>query len=151
MQKLRFIYLLYVLLLGFSSTAFAINFELIDHKNNKYQLADYKGKWVVLNYWATWCPPCRRELPMLVDYDDDRDDVQIFGINYEPDISPDKLNDFIDTYFIRFPTIPATKAIDKKFGIPPGLPMTIFISPKGKVVKKITGMLTKSYMDNILK
>jgi len=151
MYKLRYIILLFVLLLGFSTTTFAINFELTDHKNIKYQLADYKGKWVVLNYWATWCPPCRRELPMLVDYNGAREDVQIFGINYEPDISPERLTDFIDTYFIRFPTIPSTKAIDKKFGIPPGLPMTIFISPEGKIIKKITGMLTKSFMDKTLK
>jgi len=151
MFKLRFNYLLFILIMAFSTNAFAINFELTDYQNKKYQLADYKGKWVVLNYWATWCPPCRRELPMLVDYNEAREDVQIFGINYEPDIKPDTLKNFVETYFINFPTIPATKAIDKKFGIPPGLPMTIFISPEGKIVKKMTGMLTKSFMDKTLK
>lgn len=140
-----------VLFLGYSSQILAINFELIDVKNKKYQLADYQGKWVVLNYWATWCPPCRKEMPMLVDYNDSRDDVQIFGINYEPGIDLDRLNDFVDTYFINYPTIPSTDAIVKKFGVPSGLPMTIFISPEGIVVRKYTGMLNKSFLDRILK
>ncbi|MFK5985798.1 MAG: TlpA disulfide reductase family protein [Pseudomonadota bacterium] len=145
----RFTFFLWLVI--FSSQALAIDFELVDIKNTKYQLSDYKGKWLVLNYWATWCPPCRKEIPMLVDYNEARKDVQIFGINYEPGIEPERLNDFVDTYFINYPTIPATKAIVREFGLPPGLPMTIFISPEGEIFKKHTGMLSKAFLDRILK
>jgi thiol-disulfide isomerase/thioredoxin len=151
MFRLRTICGLIFLFFSFSNLAQSIEFELVDLKQTKYQLADYKNKWVVLNYWATWCPPCRREMPMLVDYNEARDDVQIFGINYEPGIEVDRLNDFVDTYFINYPTIPATKAIVNKFGLPSGLPMTIFISPEGKIVKKHTGMLSKSFLDEVMK
>ena len=151
MFRLRSICGLIFLFFSYSNLALSIEFELVDHKQIKYQLADYKGKWVVLNYWATWCPPCRKEMPMLVDYDEARKDVQIFGINYEPGIEADKLSDFVDTYFISYPTIPATRKIAKKFGVPSGLPMTIFISPEGKVVKRHTGMLSKSFLDEEMK
>ncbi len=152
MQVKQFLTIIWVLLfLSYASQVLAIDFEFEDIKGKKYQLSDYKGKWVVLNYWATWCPPCRKEIPMLADYDDEHDNVQIFGINQEPGIEKDKLNDFIDTYLVSYPTIPVTKAIAKKFGYARGLPMTVFISPEGIIIKKYTGMLNKSFLDRILK
>ncbi|MFK5892980.1 MAG: TlpA disulfide reductase family protein [Pseudomonadota bacterium] len=151
MFKLRTIYILFILFFAYSNNVMSLDFKLVDLKQKTHQLADYKGKWLVLNYWATWCPPCRREIPMLVDYNEARDDVQVFGINYEPGIDQQRLKDFVDTYFINYPIIPATKALTVKFGVPSGLPMTIFISPEGKIAKRYTGMLNKSFLDRVMK
>jgi len=140
-----------VLFLNFTPALASIEFNLKDHKGQNHQISELKGKWVVLNYWATWCPPCREEIPLLVDYGNAREDVIIFGINYEPGLEPEKLTNFVDTYFIDYPIIPATKKLVEKFGVPRGLPMTIFISPEGKLVKKSTGMLNKKYLDRIMK
>ncbi len=127
------------------------DFTFTDIKGNKYQLSDYQGKWLVLNYWATWCPPCREEIPMLIEYGNTRDDVMILGINFEPGIDQQRLNDFIDTYLIDYPIIPITKAIARRFGNPQALPMTVFISPKGRIVRKYTGQLNKALLDRIMK
>lgn len=151
MLKFKKTPLFFMLLFVYSTQTLAIDFELIDQNGKKHQLADYKGKWVVLNYWATWCPPCRKEIPMLIDYNESRDDVEIFGINYEPGIEADKLDSFIDTYFINYPIIPITREMVKKFGQPQGLPMTIFISPQGMVTKKYTGMLNRTFLNRIMK
>jgi thiol-disulfide isomerase/thioredoxin len=142
---------LFAILVMFSVQSLALDLEVTDYKGKKYQLSDYKGKWVVLNYWATWCPPCRKEIPMLIEYNEARKDVKIFGISDEPGITDEKLSDFIDTYFIDYPIIPITRALVKEFGRPRGLPMTIFISPDGEVAKKYTGMLNKEFLNRVMK
>jgi len=138
-------------LLLFASTCPAIDLKLTDINGKTYQLQQLKGKWLVLNYWATWCPPCRDELPMLVDYDNEHKNVMVIGINYEPGIEMDDLRKFVDEYFISFPTIVADRKIIKTFGSPTGLPMTVFIDPDGKVVKKYVGMLNEALLNRITK
>lgn len=150
MPRFKNLLLFILLLLLLSVQAQAINYKMLDHQGKEYQLSDYKGKWVVLNYWAIWCPPCREEIPLLVDYNRDRKDVQVFGINYEPGINKNKLSEFVSNYFIDYPIIPITRDMFDKFGKAKGLPMTIFISPEGKIVKKYLGMLDQALLDEVI-
>jgi len=132
-----------------TANAMAVDMELTDIFGKKYQLEDYRGKWLVLNYWATWCPPCREEIPMLVDYDNQHKNVQVMGINYEPGIEVTELQEFVDNYFVSYPNIMANRKIINVFGIPKGLPMTVFVDPEGKIVKHYTGLLNESLLNRI--
>ena len=87
---------------------------------------------------------------MLIEYNEARKDVQVFGVNYEPGINKNKLSEFVSSHFIDYPIIPITRDMFKKFGKAKGLPMTLFISPEGKIAKTYFGMLTKDLMDEVV-
>lgn len=132
-----------------SSSVLAVELQVTDIFGKQYQLNHFKGKWLIINYWATWCPPCRDEIPMLVDYDNEHENVKVFGINYEPGIDIEDLKEFVDTYFVSYPNIVATPEIIKKFGNPLGLPMTVFVGPDGKIIKRYTGKLNEALLNRI--
>ncbi|MBF0265457.1 MAG: TlpA family protein disulfide reductase [Gammaproteobacteria bacterium] len=142
------IILFFVLL--FTGPVMALELNIKDHKGKTYDLNEYKGKWLVLNYWATWCPPCLKEIPMLSDYDESHDNVEVFGLHYERSISQEKLNNFIDSYLISYPIIPMTRELIEKLGDARALPMTVFVSPDGKIFKKHVGLLTEKFMNEVI-
>ncbi len=124
-----------------STHSFAVDFSFTDTKGIAHKLSQYQGKWVVVNFWATWCPPCRKEIPDLSDFHEDKNNAVVIGINYEPNISPDKLKKFIDLYLINYPITIVNDDIIAALGEPRGLPMSILIDPQGNIVKKIAGMV----------
>jgi len=148
-MKKTIVNLLVSLLFLVFSNVMAVEMEVIDIFGKKYQLEQYKGQWLILNYWATWCPPCRDEIPMLVDYDNEHENVKVFGINYEPGIDIEDLQEFVENYFVSYPNILANRKIISTFGNPKGLPMTVFVDPQGKIVKQYTGMLNETMLDRI--
>lgn len=126
------------------------DFDFIDYQGNTHRLSDYQGKWLILNFWATWCPPCREEIPLLVDYMETHNNVKILGLHYEQGMKREKLDNFRDTYFINYPLIPVTRKIVTRFGNPMALPTTLFISPQGKLIKTYTGRLSQKVLDRII-
>ena len=87
-----------------SAVAEPVDYSLPDMAGKTHSLADYKGKWVIVNYWATWCPPCQEEIPDLVDFHDRHKDTDavVLGINFE-DIGAEQLSSFADSFLIRYP------------------------------------------------
>jgi len=117
--------------------------QLPDLDGQLHSLADYRGKWVLVNYWATWCPPCREELPELeIFYSNNRERAVVLGVNME-DIDEARLRRFVDEEFLSFPILRGDRAAATALGKPVrGLPTTYLIAPSGKVVGHKVGGVT---------
>ncbi|MGY0797820.1 TlpA family protein disulfide reductase [Lysobacter sp. A286] len=115
-----------------------------------YDLADHRGKWVVVNFWATWCRPCLEEMPELSALDAMRQHIEVIGLAYE-DIQPADLKAFLAEHPVVYPiTIVDTYDPPVGFDTPRGLPMTYLIAPDGSVAKKILGPVTAKEIEALI-
>ncbi len=143
---------LLIVLLGHSAHAGAIDMPLKMVDGTLHNLEDYRGKWIVVNYWATWCPPCLAEMPDLQSFHDKHaeQNAVVIGINVE-NITMDRLEDFLDTYFITYPIYVGSLKSSSELGLIPGLPTTFLVSPKGRVEARQVGGVTGEMIENFIK
>lgn len=108
----------------------------------QYDLASHRGKWVVVNFWATWCAPCREEMPELSALGAMREHIEVIGLAYE-EIEPEAMRAFLEQYPVAYP-IAIVDVYDPPadFDTPRGLPMTWLIAPDGRVARKFLGPVT---------
>jgi len=115
-----------------------------------FDLAAHRGKWGVVNFWATWRAPCLKEIPDLAEFDAAREDVQVVGLAYE-EIERADMEAFLKEHPIAYPfAIVDVTAPPADFGTPPGLPMTVLVAPDGKVVKKFFGPTTSAALGELI-
>jgi thiol-disulfide isomerase/thioredoxin len=108
----------------------------------QYELAAKRGRWVVVNFWATWCKPCIKEMPELDAFDATREDVEVLGLAYE-DIEPADMRAFLAKRPVKYPiAIVDTYDPPADFPTPRGLPMTYLIAPDGRIAKRFLGPIT---------
>lgn len=142
--------LLLISLFFLSSTASAVDFSFTDTEGEAHKLSQYKGKWVLVNFWATWCPPCRKEIPDLSDFHLEHDDAVVIGVNYEPGLKDERLKKFIALYLVTYPVTRVNDEIIKVLGEPRGLPTSILIDPQGNIAKRISGMVDERRLNKII-
>lgn len=115
-------------------------FLLRDLNGKIVSIADGKGKVMILNFWATWCPPCREEIPELVKLQAAyKDKLLIVGAS-EDDDGPQKVQQFAQRFGMNYPIVMATKELIDNYGGVPALPTSFLIDPQGRVVQKHTGL-----------
>jgi thiol-disulfide isomerase/thioredoxin len=108
----------------------------------QYDLASKRGRWVVVNFWATWCAPCIKEMPELDAFDAERTDVEVIGLAYE-DIAVDDMRAFLKKRPVKYPiALVDTYDPPADFPTPRGLPMTYVIAPDGSIAKAFMGPVT---------
>lgn len=121
-----------------------------DFDTHRGEAASFKqGKWLLLNYWATWCGPCREEIPALNKFDEARDDVQVYGVNYDG-LLEEPLDSAIKEMGIEFPSMLQDPAPALGVARPKVLPTTFLISPKGKLVQVLTGPQTEKTLSEAI-
>lgn len=119
-----------------------LDFQLPGLDGGQYQLSDYRGQWVVVNYWATWCAPCRKEIPDLSQLHDRRDDVLVLGLAFE-DTSPEDLLAFLNDYPASYPILLVdTFDPPADFGAPRALPTTWLLDLEGRIAETWIGPVT---------
>jgi len=140
-----------VLLLTLPLAVTAVDMPLTAVNGSKVNLNQYQGSWLVVNYWATWCPPCIVEMPELQSFHDEHADkgAMVIGINAE-NISKQQLITFLDDYFITYPNFVAGPIQQSERGLIPGLPTTFMVSPEGEVVARQVGQITREMIEQFI-
>ncbi|KGX92206.1 thiol-disulfide oxidoreductase [Pontibacillus halophilus JSM 076056 = DSM 19796] len=134
----------------------APNFELagLNTEQETIKLSDYEGQGVMLNFWATYCPPCKEEMPYMEEVYPEYKEKGVEILAVSVDRSELIVNQFMDKYDLSFPILhDKSEQVLTTYGIQP-LPTTLFISPDGTVQRKVMGGLDidriKMYLDEIV-
>jgi thiol-disulfide isomerase/thioredoxin len=118
----------------------APDFKLTSLDRKPVTLADSHGKVVLLNFWATWCGPCRAEIPDLVDLQNKyKDRLQILGLVVDDD-DQDAIKKFVAEFHINYPVAIASDKIRLQYGGIPALPTSFVLDPEGRIVQKHEGL-----------
>lgn len=141
--------LAFLALMVLTTSAFA--FTLTDSKGKTHTLEGYKGKWVLVNFWATWCPPCLEEIPDLIALHDKYSKTRLVVIGIAMDYrDPKQVLDFADSMFINYPVVLGNSKIASQIGPMQGLPTTYLYNPEGKAVAYQVGALTRDAVERYI-
>jgi thiol-disulfide isomerase/thioredoxin len=126
--------------------------KLKDLNGRIVRLSDYRGKVVLINFWATWCPPCRAEMPDLVKLQREhgKDGLQIIGITYPPEQKA-RVRRFASGLKVNYPIVLGTRELKARFSSEDTLPLTVVINREGKVSEIISGILLRQEFDEKIK
>lgn len=147
---MRLLILFMAILVTLPALAEKVDFTLMDLDGKPVSLSDFRGKWVIVNYWATWCPPCLEEIPELVDlYEDNRDTIMVLGIDFE-EVNKEYLREFVDSHLISYPVMNTEPVPVTELGPVMGLPTSYIISPEGERVARQEGPVTREAIEKYI-
>ncbi|HEX5123203.1 MAG TPA: TlpA disulfide reductase family protein [Rhodanobacteraceae bacterium] len=115
-----------------------------------FDLSAERGKWVIVNFWATWCSPCIKEMPDISKFVASRSDVSAIGLAFGGEEIAD-VTSFLEKHPVKYPiaNVPL-ESPPKDFGAPKGLPTTFLIAPDGSIAKKFTGPITAGELEKAI-
>lgn len=134
-----------VLLLSVHAQAF----QFRDTTGKLQQLDDYKGRWVLVNFWATWCPPCLKEIPDLIALYESRKDIMIIGVSMDAD-DPKIVLDFVQKMGITYPTVLGNRKIASQLDEISLLPSTYFFDPEGNPAARQLGIISREEIEQFI-
>jgi thiol-disulfide isomerase/thioredoxin len=152
LQRTRFypIWLAGLLLALMGSWAQAADFKVTDTQGKTHTLSGYKGKWVLVNYWATWCPPCLEEIPDLIALNENKkNNLVVIGVAMDYR-SAKQVTDFADGLLVDYPIVLGTPEIVRQIGPVQGLPTTYLFNPEGKMVAQQVGLITREAVESFI-
>ncbi len=122
-----------------------LSFSLTDTKGVIFTEKNTRGKYLVINFWATWCTPCLKEIPAFVKfYEENSDHVEILGLDFEP-VDLEIINDYVRRFSINYPIVLYNEDNDSEysnFGEILGIPTTQIYSPEGELIHTFMGEIT---------
>ena len=122
-----------------------LSFSLTDTKGVIFTEKNTRGKYLVINFWATWCTPCLKEIPAFVKfYKENSDHVEILGLDFEP-VDLEIINDYVGRFSINYPIVLYNEDNDSEysnFGEIIGMPTTQIYSPEGELLHTFMGEIT---------
>jgi thiol-disulfide isomerase/thioredoxin len=130
----------------------APDFELKSLDGKSVQLSSLKGKAVLVNFWATWCEPCKIEMPWLVDLQKKYgpDGLQIVGVAMD-DSGEKTISDFARKMQVNYTILLGTEKVADQWGGVDGLPTSFFLDRDGKVVDRAMGLVSESVIEDAIK
>nr|WP_319216815.1 TlpA disulfide reductase family protein [uncultured Trichococcus sp.] len=132
---------------GINIGQLAYDFELQDMDGNAVKLSDYRGKKVFLNFWASWCPPCKAEMPHLQAFSEEQEDTVVLGVNVTNSEShPDNAAVFLEENAISFLNLYGTDQVFAQYQVQ-SLPTSYLIGSDGKIYERIIGAVTKDILE----
>ena len=142
--------LLAALLLAAGGAA-AQGFVFKDMQGQAQRLSDYRGKWVLVNFWATWCPPCLEEIPDLVALHEARMKSDLVVIGVALDSSRESVVEFVAKKHISYPVVVGDYELAEQVGEVQALPTSYLFDPAGKLVSYQEGMVTRESVESYIK
>ena len=126
------------------------NFTLKDMNGADVRLADYKGKVVLLNFWGTWCPPCRAEIPDLIKLVEAHKSrgFEVLGLAQQD--TPEELRAFATQFKMNYPSLLSTEQIEESFGPMWAVPTSILIDRHGSICMKHMGQVSKEQLEKAI-
>ena len=152
LQRSRFypMWLAGLMLALMASWAQADGFKVTDTSGKTHTLAGYKGKWVLVNYWATWCPPCLEEIPDLIAlHENKKNNLVVIGIALDFR-SAKQVTDFADGLMVNYPIVLGDSQVVNQIGPVQGLPTTYLYNPEGKMVAQQVGAITRAAVESYI-
>jgi thiol-disulfide isomerase/thioredoxin len=130
----------------------APEFALQSLDGKTVHLADFRGKGVLLNFWATWCQPCKIEMPWFVELQKQYgpQGLQVVGVAMD-DASPEDIGKFAKDLSVNYPVLIGKEAVGDAYGGIPFMPETFYIGRDGKVVDKVVGLIGRSEIEEDVK
>ncbi|MBT9539172.1 TlpA disulfide reductase family protein [Thiobacillus sp.] len=151
LQRKRFYPMwLAALLLALTASWAQADFRMTDTNGKTHSLSGYKGKWVLVNYWATWCPPCLEEIPDLIAlHENKKNNLVVLGIALDYR-SAKQVTEFADGLLVSYPIVLGSPKITNQIGPVQGLPTTYLFNPEGKMVAQQVGAITRESVESFL-
>ncbi|MGE5322406.1 MAG: TlpA family protein disulfide reductase [Actinomycetota bacterium] len=128
----------------------APDFTLKTPDGKTVRLKDFKGKAVVLNFWATWCVPCKHEIPWLVAFQKQYGPQGLVILGLAMDQSPPAVRKFLRNVRVNYPILMANQALADQYFVK-GLPTSIYIDANGRITDQVPGASSRSVIENEIK
>jgi thiol-disulfide isomerase/thioredoxin len=134
-------------LVAWSCTAQAAGFDIVDTQGHHHRLADYQGRWVVVNFWATWCVPCVQEIPELTAFARAHPDVVVIGVALDA-ADPEVVKRFAARHGLAYPLVIGDDAVERQLGGQEALPVTRIYDPEGRVAYDRVGRIDRRVLES---